>query len=156
MTDYQVTEKNLTILRDYIEVKEDFVPNMADYGGIDGRKKKFLKLNEVNECGTSCCALGIAPSINGLEIASEDFAVVINISEIGMEECFNYAKYSKRIFPLLHLFSIGNRGTGSKYFVNKAWMYIFDNRNPNDRDLLLERMNYVLENNLEAPKSYKV
>lgn len=135
MNDKELTLKNLKLLRDAWE-KLDFDPTMHCFGGISDRGIDSLKLGKVNECGTNCCALGYAPSVEGLEITDSDF----DYSEYWEECTFDYDKYSSRIFPALE--SSLNRS-------NNLWTYLFGGLWSDNRKHFLNRIDEVIANDLK-------
>ena len=112
MSAKEITIKNLKLLKKAWE-ENNFEPVMEYYGGISGRNKPDLKLEQVNECGTCCCILGYAPNVEGLEITEDDF---------DSDDNFSYILYSDRIFPELR-------------DVNNAWSSLFCQSYPNSKKL---------------------
>lgn len=125
MNDKQITIHNLKILRD-AWAKQDFDPDMRDFGGIDNDHKIVIEVGKTNDCGTDCCALGFAPSVKGLEVESSDFT----------HAHFDYDSYSDRLFPLLE----------NQCF---TWGFLFGGFHPDSREAFLERINYAIDNDLE-------
>ena len=135
MTKKEITIENLKLLRDAWKQKS-FEPVMWEYGGIQSHSLVNLKVEQVNDCGTSCCGLGLAPSVKGLEIVASDFRYN-DYDDIA----FSYNKYSERIFPEIEV----------NY---QKWNFIFSEYWANDRIQLIKRMTHMIENDLVLPMDW--
>lgn len=123
------TMRNVALLMEAWKVN-DFEPEMCTYKGIDGRAIYNLNIGAVNPCGSCCCIIGYAPSVRGLEITLNDF---------DRYRGFCYRRYSSRIFP---------------YLTDNAWGYMFGASWANDRLSAIERMEYMLNNDLTPPNNW--
>lgn len=129
MTKKELTIKNLKLL---IKAWEGagFHPKMREFGGIEGKNQSHLKIGLVNECGTSCCALGFAPSVKGLEIQAEDFCLLFD-----HEPKLDFLLYSSRIFP---------------YLTKRAWIFLFDSDWTNNRLLFIKRAEALINSDFKV------
>lgn len=118
--------------------ESEAVPIMDKFGNIDQYPIYLVKLGEVNECNSSCCALGYAPSIEGLEVKEEDFG----FDEDEDEYLFCYEKYSARILPALEV---------RQY----RWDYLFGSNWPNDRNAFIKRAKLMIDLDFEPTEEMR-
>lgn len=107
------TADNLIKLANYIEMN---VPQEK----LDMRYCRERAFKSLNDCGTSGCALGWAPFVEGLEPIEEDCNRV--------SRCLNFWQYSQRVFPAL-----GNN-------MSSSWEEVFDSDLSSDKTQVVYRL----------------
>lgn len=96
------TVTNLTKLADYIEqhVRQDQL-NMRLFRSTGSLSEgRHVNFKAHNDCGTSGCALGWAPFVEGLEPVESEFNRA-NLNH-GVPAYLEFMRYSARVFPDLH------------------------------------------------------
>ena len=117
------TVTNLTLICD--NIRQVFEENKLYLNLNDFRHGNLSTLKGANKisCGTTCCVLGAAPMIPGLEMIPDDLDFSFP----------DFLKYSNRILPWLDINSY-------------QWSHLFNHANSNDLEAFIGRAYGVLAN----------
>ena len=94
-----MNKENLLKLADFLDGVKGSNFRMETYrsgGVLDDLDSTDLRMGkeEIEKCGTSCCALGWAPCVPGLEVEPSDW------DDDGGYDSFSWSKYGLRVFGL--------------------------------------------------------